>query len=275
MKHQLSTPNLSIFESALFRTTSACVVTDDYVLVVDPNWLPSEVEFIRQFAEQHGEGKEKYLLFTHSDYDHIIGYGAFPGFTTIASQRFVDNPDAGKQLQQTIDWDDEYYIQRNYSLSYPAIDRPITGEGQGMKIGNDDYVFYQAPGHNYDGLLSFNRSRGILVVGDYLSNIEFPYIYHSFADYRTSLATLESIIALGEVKVLITGHGDHTTDPSEMKQRIVDSRAYLDGVELAVRSGVDFDFNSYVQRYNFPGIMGKFHEKNLELGGRELGGELA
>jgi len=270
MKHQLSTPLLTIFESELFRTTSTCVVTDEYLLLVDPNWLPSEVKTIQDFAHEQGAGKEKYLLFTHSDYDHIIGYGAFPGFATIASQRFVDNPDADKQLAQTIAWDDEYYIRRNYALSYPAIDHPISGEGQAMRIGKDEYVFHQGPGHNYDGLITFNRSRGVLIVGDYLSNIEFPYVYHSFAAYRTTLETLETIIASSEVHLLITGHGDHTTDRQEMEQRIMDSREYLDGVELAVRSGVAFDFAGFVAErgYEFPGVMGEFHGKNLKVARR-------
>ncbi len=245
-------------------------MTDEYLLLVDPNWLPSEIQTIQDFAREHGAGKEKHLLFTHSDYDHIIGYGAFPGFHSTASQSFVDNPDAKNQLQQTIAWDDEYYIRRNYPLSYPAIDRAIAGKEQSLLIGNDEYRFFQAPGHNYDGLLAFNRSRGILIVGDYLSNIEFPYVYHSFAAYRTTLQTLETIIATGEVKILIPGHGDHTTDREEMEQRVIDSRAYLDAVESAIRSGTSFDFTGLMEAYHFPGIMGKFHEKNLVLAEEEF-----
>jgi len=255
MKHQLSTEHLVVFESALFRTTSTCIRTEEYLLVVDPNWLPAEVEYIRSFAALYGKGKELYLLFTHSDYDHIIGYGAFPGFTTIASQ-----------LQQAIDWDDEYYIQRDYApLTYPTIDLPIAEEGQTMRIGQDDYVFYQAPGHNYDGLLTFNRSRGILVVGDYLSNVEFPYVYHAFADYRATLATLKKLVTSGEVKTLITGHGDHTADRAEMERRIADSFDYLQKLETSVSTGTSFDFEGLMQRYAFPVIMRKFHDKNLAL----------
>lgn len=263
MKRQLLSPNLTIFESELFRTTSTCVVTDEYLLVADPNWLPSEVKAIQGFVHEHGSGKKKLLLFTHSDYDHIIGYGAFPGCTTIASQRFVDNPDAEKQLQQTIAWDDEYYIRRDYPLSYPTINLPISGEGNERQIGKDTYVFYQAPGHNYDGLITFNRSRGFLLVGDYLSNVEFPYVYHSFAAYRTTLDTLETIISSGEVRVLIPGHGDHTTERAEMERRLADSRAYLDEVESAVQSGTEFDFEGLMTRYDFPGVMGAFHKKNI------------
>jgi len=266
MHYQLSTEHLVVFESALFRTTSTCIWTDDYVLIVDPNWLPAEVFHIHRFIEWRSKGKELYLLFTHSDYDHIIGYGAFPGFTTIASQRFVDNPDKARQLQQAIDWDDEYYIQRDYApLTYPAIDLPIAEEGQTMRIGQDDYVFYQAPGHNYDGLLTFNRSRGILVVGDYLSNVEFPYVYHSFAGYRATLATLKKLVASGEVNTLITGHGDYTTDRVEMERRITDSFDYLQQLETSVKTGEAFDFDGLMQRYSFPVIMRQFHDKNLAL----------
>ncbi|MFT6001167.1 MAG: hydroxyacylglutathione hydrolase [Neolewinella sp.] len=272
MPIQRTTPNLTIHESQLFRTTSTIIYTDNYVLIVDPNWLPAEVDGLAALTAAHGAGKEKFLLFTHSDYDHIIGYGKFPGFATIASQAFVDNPDQAAQLAQAIAWDDEYYIKRDYALVYPAIDRPIFGDGTEMTIGTDNYVFYQAAGHNYDGLLTFNRSRGILVVGDYLSNVEFPYVYHSFADYRATLNKLETLIGTGEVKVLVTGHGDHTTDWVEMEKRIRDSRDYLEELTTAITSGTDFDLDKWLGRYDFPLIMKKFHDKNVALLRLELGG---
>ncbi|MFK8165155.1 MAG: MBL fold metallo-hydrolase [Lewinella sp.] len=265
MPIQLSSPHLTIHESQLFRTTSTVIHTDDYVLIVDPNWLPAEVAQLAKLTEELGEGKEKFLLFTHSDYDHIIGYGKFPGFTTIASQAFVDNPDQANQLAQTIAWDDEYYISRDYPLTYPPIDRPISGEGVEMMIGKDHYVFYQAPGHNYDGLLTFNHSKGILVVGDYLSNVEFPYVYHSFTDYLATLDKLEKFVITGEVKVLITGHGDHTTERMEMEKRLRDSREYLVQLTAAHRENTAFDLDKWLGRYDFPIIMRKFHDKNVAL----------
>lgn len=270
MKHHLASPNLTIFESELFRTTSACLHTDDYLLIVDPNWLPSEVATIRQYCDLHGVGKQRYLLFTHSDYDHIIGYGAFSGFTTIASQRFVDNPKQDVQLKQTQNWDDEYYIKRTYPLTYPAISEPVTGDGTNRMIGREDYTFYQAPGHNYDGLITFNRSRGILIVGDYLSNIEFPYVYHSFPEYRATLDKLEQLLKRESVRVLITGHGDHTTSPEEMHHRLTESRAYLDAVDKSIIEGHSFDFDRFIARYDFPVIMRQFHNKNVALRQAEI-----
>lgn len=71
MKIQYKDQNLIIFESDLFRTTSSIIKGKDYILVVDPNWLPREVDLIKKKADKIGRGKEKYLLFTHSDYDHM------------------------------------------------------------------------------------------------------------------------------------------------------------------------------------------------------------
>jgi glyoxylase-like metal-dependent hydrolase (beta-lactamase superfamily II) len=263
-QHYLS-PKLTIFESELFRTTSTCLHTDDYLLIVDPNWLPSEVATIRAYCDKHGTDKKKYLLFTHSDYDHIIGYGAFPAYTTIASQRFVDNPERDEQLKQTQNWDDEYYIKRPYPLTYPMIDEPVTSDGITRKFGGDDYAFFQAPGHNYDGLITFNRSQGVLIVGDYLSNIEFPYVYHAFADYRATLDKLEQLLNTETVRFLITGHGDHTSSPKEMHQRLADSRAYLDAIDKSVTGQQPFDFDRFITRYDFPVIMRCFHDKNVAL----------
>ncbi|MEM1356763.1 MAG: MBL fold metallo-hydrolase [Bacteroidota bacterium] len=273
MKIQYRAKGITLFESALFRTITTVVEGNDFILVVDPNWLPEEVQEIAAYAKRVGKGKEQYLLFTHSDYDHIIGYGAFLNWKTIASKRFVENPEATAQLQQAKDWDDEYYIKRTYKLSYPKIDYSIAGKGKGMYLGeNTEALFYQAAGHNYDGLATFLPAQGVLIVGDYLSNIEFPYVYHSFEEYHKTLWRLEKIIISGQVKLLVTGHGDAATELSEMTLRLRESRDYLTCLEASVRSGTTFDLERLFQRYSFPGIMRKFHKKNMALLRQELKG---
>ena len=270
MKKQLAQPDLRIYESALMRTVTSLIIGQDYLLLVDPNWLPQEVDFI--YTEVHPllAGRYPYLLFTHSDYDHIIGYEKFlPDFTTIASRPFVDNSAAADQVKQIREFDDAYYLSRPYPISYPKIDTVIDDEGQQLRLGHDRYRFYHAPGHNADGLLTFNVDRGILIVGDYLSNVEFPFVYHSVAAYRLTLAKLAQLIDGDGVKLLITGHGDHTTDRTEMQRRIQDSYAYLDALEGAVATGVPFDTTTLFARYGFPTVMQKFHDGNLETLRRE------
>ncbi len=259
------------FQSALFKTNSALLFNDDHLLLVDPNWLPAELDRIAEEVARVGEGREKFLLFTHSDYDHIIGFGKFAHFTTIASRRLVDNPEAAGQLAQTLAWDDEYYIDRTYELVYPRIDRPVAGDDTTLLLGGDTYEFFQAPGHNYDGLLTFNRDQGILIVGDYLSDVEFPYVYHSVADYRATLDKLERLIRTGGVRRLVPGHGAVTDDRKEMQRRLGEAFRYLDRLEAAAKNGTDFDPVSLSDRYRYPGIMQRFHTANLDLMRRELG----
>ncbi|MEL6866224.1 MAG: MBL fold metallo-hydrolase, partial [Bacteroidota bacterium] len=76
MTIQYQSPLLCIFESALYRTTSTIIHTEDCILIVDPNWLPQEVAILQNYVEQLPQNLPQYLLFTHSDYDHIIAYHA-------------------------------------------------------------------------------------------------------------------------------------------------------------------------------------------------------
>lgn len=266
MKTIYTAPGLTVYQSALFQTNATIIQTDRYVLVVDPNWLPQEVEFLYQVAEAAGAGKEKYLLFTHSDYDHIIGYGRFAGYKTIASQNFVDNPDSEAALAGIQKFDDEYYIQRSYPIVYPKIDLAIGGEGERLQIGNDHYQFFQARGHNRDGLIAWLPERGMVVAGDYLCAVEFPYLYDSYEYYLKTLATLENLL-LNEAgfQQLITGHGPVATQAEEVKNRLSTARAYLSELLASVREDRPFPLAEWLAKYDFPGIMAKFHAGNVEL----------
>lgn len=270
MKIQLQTPQLTIFESALFRTTSTVIQTDDFILIVDPNWLPIEIQTIRDYVDKIKGDKSIYLFFTHSDYDHIIGYNAFPEAKTIASKAFVENTDKAKILQQISDFDDENYVLRPYDIVYPNIDFVINNDGQILEIGNTKVQFFNAFGHNADGLFLWIEKLGILVVGDYLSNIEFPYIYHSGGLYLQTLEMAERLIKKQKIKFLITGHGDFTSDILEMKKRIAESYEYIFLVINAIKNNDDFDLNYLWAKYDFPKVMMKFHEGNLNILRKEL-----
>lgn len=268
---QLQRPDCVVFESALFRTTSTLIVGEDHLLLIDPTWLPGEVAAIAKYATARSGKRECYLLFTHSDYDHIIGFGAFPDYRTLASAAFVGNPDPEAPLRQIQEFDDAYYIHRRYPIAYPRIDDVLDGPTTRV-LGGETYAFYPAPGHNPDGVLTLNRDRGILAVGDYLSNVEFPYVYDSVARYRDTLRCLEGILDGEDVRLLVSGHGDATTEPAEMQHRIAESRAYLDELEESVRHDRPFDLDRLFRRYAFPGIMRKFHAGNLELMRKHVAG---
>lgn len=267
MKIQLQTPTLTIFESALFRTTSTVIQTDDFVLIIDPNWLPQEVQTIRDFVDLIKKEKPIYLYFTHSDYDHIIGYQAFAEAKVIVSKAFEAKENIEKEqiLEQIYTFDDDYYIKRNYPIIYPKGDCIIQNNGEKLKIGDTELQFFDAKGHNSDGLILWIKTLGILVVGDYLSNVEFPYIYHSGREYLATLDRVEAIVKTGAVKYLITGHGDYTSDWSEMQKRFKDSYHYIFKIMECIKNGEDFDLNELWKQYDFQRIMTKFHNGNLAV----------
>jgi len=270
MKIQFRSDELIIFESALFRTTTSLIIGKSYLMLVDPNWLPIELDFITETILSVGKGKEKYLLFTHSDYDHIIGYGKFKDYKTIASENFVNNISKNEVLKDITKFDDAYYIKRTYVVEYPIIEIVISGEYEKLTIGSDEYSFYQARGHNADGLLIHNTTKGILLAGDYLSNVEFPYIYDSVDNYLATLSKFERIMNEKQVSLLISGHGDYTSHKAEMMTRIKKSRAYITQLIESVTLDKAFDVEALLGGYEFPIIMKEFHLKNLKLAGKEF-----
>lgn len=267
---QYRNQGVTIFESALFRTTSTVVVTDDLVLVVDPTWLPQEIEQIRQYVLRVRAQRPLYLLFTHSDYDHIIGYGAFPEAQVIAGRAFVENRAPEKPLAAIRKFDQEYYIRRAYQIRYPEVDIVVGPDDRTISIGDTRLSFWPAPGHNADGIFTLVEPLGIWIAGDYLSNEEFPFIYHSSEDYLSTLDTAERILRKRRPKLLVSGHGDHTVDRNEMAHRIAESREYIQQVRHAVVNEQNLSIPSLWERYDFRIGQQSFHTANVALVKQEL-----
>ncbi len=264
--------SLWVFESALFRTTSTLFATEDAVFLVDPTWLPHEIEAIKKQVQAIQGTRSLYLIFTHSDYDHIIGYGAFPEAKVIASQAFIEHPTPAKSLAGILDFDDAYYVERDYPIVYPKVDYSIKEDGQQLKIGNTVLHFYLAPGHNPDGIFIIVEKLGLWIAGDYLSNVEFPYLYDSYQRYLDTLSKVDLILAQHQIKLLVPGHGDLAFSPAEIQQRKKDSLAYLADCKTAIEKEISFDLAALLAQYKFPKIMTAFHQANMELIKKELGG---
>lgn len=267
---QYRTPGITIFESALYRTTSTVIQTEGIVLVVDPNWLPAEVNRIRQFVGDFRAGRPLYMLFTHSDYDHILGWRAFPGARVIASSAFVDNPEKEKSLEQARQFDEEHYIRRDYPLEYPTVDIEISEDEQVVELEKTRLRFFMAPGHTADGLFTLVENTGAWIAGDYLSNIEFPFIYDSSRAYEQTLQKALGIIREYEPALLIPGHGDVTASRAEMRRRHNESLEYIYNLRLSIQSGEPFPEEALWKRYgNERGLAGP-HRENMDFERKEL-----
>ncbi|MFK7771106.1 MAG: MBL fold metallo-hydrolase [Saprospiraceae bacterium] len=270
MKIQYRDSTTTIFESALYQTSSTVINLENFILVVDPNWLPIEIETIQLHVEKIRNSKPIYLLFTHSDYDHIIGYQAFPNAKVIASEAFQNNPEKEKILAQINNFDDENYILRNYPIEYPKVDIVISGDFQEIEIEGIEFIFCQAIGHNSDGIFIMIPSLGIFIAGDYLCEVEFPFIYVSGFQYLETLKKALKIIEQFEPIILIPGHGIFSKNKKEMFSRTKEAEKYINDLIFSIKNKTPFDLDTFLKKYHFPKNMIRAHEKNLEILKKEL-----
>lgn len=219
--------HIAVFQSAIFQMNSAVITTDDLVLVSDPGYLPSEVSEIRDYVDAVKGDKPVFLFFTHSDFDHIAAFAAFPDAKTIASRELVESPIRDKQLQDIIKFDDDLYIDRPYKPVYPVIDHVIEYDGERLVLGKTNITFHHAFGHTDDGLLAIIEPLNAVIAGDYLSDLEFPFVYYSYHEYEKTLTRFKGLMLDRDEVTLIPGHGNITNNRHELMKRINDSAEYI------------------------------------------------
>jgi glyoxylase-like metal-dependent hydrolase (beta-lactamase superfamily II) len=262
-------PNITIFQSALFQTNSTVIRTEDVVMVVDPAWLPDEVMTIRQYVDSIRGNRELFLIFTHSDYDHIIGYRAFQADKVFTTKAMSLNPLRDSVMEQAFDFDDKFYIDRPYPIEYPEGDFLVFRDGVQFKHGQTKMTFYLAPGHTSDSMMVVVWQLGLLLAGDYLSNVEFPFIYHSSIDYVDTLEKLTHIHDRNWFTRLIPGHGDPALSINDWLQRRTESLTYIFNLRESIATGAAFDESALWNRYRYPRLQQKFHADNIALMTRE------
>ncbi|MNC44854.1 hypothetical protein D3C75_937780 [compost metagenome] len=129
-----------------------------------------------------------------------------------------------------------------------------------------------APGHTHDGLFAVVESPGLFIAGDYLSDVEFPYIYDSSAAYEATLGKAGQIIAQHPVPLLIPGHGEAAESLLEIERRRDAGLDYIRSLRAAVAAGDQAAVEQLIAGCAFPRNMRKFHRSNQELMEQELSG---
>ncbi len=258
-------PNVTIFRSALFQTNSTVIKTDDVVLIVDPAWLPDEVLQIRDYVEYIRGDRAVFLIFTHSDYDHIIGYRAFKPDKVFMSEAMADNPNKEAIVEQMREFDQKYYIKRPYPLEYPEADFKVYRDGVQYRHNGTKFSFYLTPGHTADSMMLVVWQLGLCLAGDYLSNLEFPFIYHDSVAYEQTLEKLPRIHDRNWFTRLIPGHGDPALTIADWLRRRTESLSYIYALRESIARDIPFDANALWSRFEFPLLQLQYHENNLKL----------
>ncbi|SCY97126.1 MBL fold metallo-hydrolase [Alkaliphilus peptidifermentans] len=262
--------NITIFQSPIYQTNTSIIETEDMVLVIDPTTLPHEIIEIRNYVSSIRKNRPTYVLFTHSDWDHILGYNSIGDVMYIGSEKITTRDDKKRISEQIKSFDDQYYLIRDYEVGYPHIDYLVNKDGQQLKIGNTIITFYTSPGHTEDSVFTIIEPIGIFLSGDYLSDIEFPYIYSSSYAYENTMTKVDNILQHHSIHLLIPGHGNPTEDCQEILKRKTASLYYIHELRSALENEDDKRADKLLEEWQFPKIMGEYHKGNKDLIKKEL-----
>jgi len=194
-----------VMQSAIWQMTSTVICSGDSCLVVDPGYFPRELDGIVR-AVPKGATVEA-LFFTHSHWDHVLGHGIFPGVPVYASavlaQSVAQSGElAAQALRKGREYDSQWYVERPGEYGWPEDLRGLD-DGGWFNIGALDVEAILIPGHAPDCMAI--RAENWLLVGDYLSACEIPFV-DNLADYRRTLQRLVALIDSG-IENVIPGHG--------------------------------------------------------------------
>jgi glyoxylase-like metal-dependent hydrolase (beta-lactamase superfamily II) len=218
-----------VVASRLWQTTATAVRRGEESMLIDSPYFPDELELLPTLLEQAGF-RPNGLLATHADWDHLLARYGFPelplGVGGPTAERLRAEP--GVAQRRLRDADADNYVVRPGPLSLGAAQTlPVPGY---VAVGDAELELHPAPGHTADGTAIVARHAGVLIAGDYLSNMEIPMISEggSIGDYRSTLARL---VAFAEtLDTVVPGHGSPHDRDTALRLADEDSD-YLDALE--------------------------------------------
>jgi len=216
--------DIHILLSGIWQTTSTLLSHDGSCVVVDPAYFPREIEAIASLARSLG--RVEAVVFTHGHWDHVVGHSAFPGVPVYCSAPLVAEiaADNQKPLDRAREFDSRWYVTRPIPLAWPSEVHDLR-EGQPLQAGALKLHALSLPGHCADALGLHLESDGLLIVGDYLSPCEIPFVSDLDA-YRATLRRLLEMME-AEIRTVVPGHGPLLT-AGEARSIARADLAYLD-----------------------------------------------
>ncbi|HZS30239.1 MAG TPA: MBL fold metallo-hydrolase [Gaiellaceae bacterium] len=193
------------FESALWETSSLLLANDGEAVLVDPGISTGEVARLAARAEELGV-RVAAVLVTHADWDHICGLAAFPEAEAAMGEA------SAARVEASAPWKRIDEAAAFYGFEVPGArlaDRRLE-VGRAHRVGPFTVETMPLPGHTHDGVGYRIRELDLLVLGDHLSSIEFPFV-SSPAAYRATLAGLIDLLRRDPPARVVVGHGpEHT-----------------------------------------------------------------
>ena len=238
-------------------TNAVALRAGDEGMLVDSPFFPDELEALPSVLAQSGFEIDA-LIATHGDFDHLLARLAFPslalGVADSTAERLRADP--GGAQRELRAQDASIYVERSGPLSLGRLQSlPVPGK---LELGKEELELHPAEGHTSDGVAVFAPFCGVLVCGDYLSDVEIPTISPggSLDGYRSILARLRSVVERAEA--VVPGHGSVLSRDLAL-QVLEEDLAYLDVLELGKEAvelppGRDTPHQRGLHRANLEGV---------------------
>jgi glyoxylase-like metal-dependent hydrolase (beta-lactamase superfamily II) len=185
--------------------------------VVDSPILPDELAMLPSLLEQAAFAPPRGLLATHADWDHLLARIPFPdatlGCAESSAARLQSEPGAAQRQLRA--FDEGLYLTRDRPLQLGAVQAlPVPG---GVGLGDFEIELHPAVGHTVDGMALWAPWAAVLIVGDYLSNVEIPTVGAGAAvdPYLATLERLRPLVARAEH--IVPGHGPVLDSPRALE----------------------------------------------------------
>jgi glyoxylase-like metal-dependent hydrolase (beta-lactamase superfamily II) len=219
-----------VHQSELLQNNTIVVQGKNGVLLVDPGITGEEMKDLANDLRKLGQPVVAGFS-THPDWDHVLWsaeFGEAPRYGTARNaafmQDFLSKPDWKTQAVEGFPPEiaDEIPVdQFGVITALPAGATYIPWDGPKIRV-------IEHPAHAEGHAALLIEEQGVLVAGDMLSDIFFPFINQAAADplgdYLAGLRALEAVA--GGVTAVIPGHGSVGTG-DEVHKRIELDVAYV------------------------------------------------
>jgi hydroxyacylglutathione hydrolase len=213
-------------QTPLWQTNAVLARAGSETLLCDPCFTPDEIE--RLVAHAREAAGPIQLLLTHADFDHVCGVGYVPEAVVWAGAATAERIRSGMAAEELAAAGAEWGIEWKTEL---RVDRVV--EPGRFECGAFAVEAIEAPGHTVDGLAYVLVDHHVLLPGDYLSDMTYPFIGGGLEVTIATVRRLLDALERHDLRWVVPGHGRALTRDEAATVGEADL-AYLEALARAV-----------------------------------------